>query len=320
MLSPQSDVSQEAGVVKDPTSGDAPSKFEIRQLVFGVAAVAAEGIMSLLCVDDSEVYGELSKGVDALIEEVQKNGTEEDIECFDYVVNKEAGSSSLLSGQGYKRDCDRITGDVLQDRQIDDPAAPGGRRGMRIDDFANLEIAKKCKLTKAEVIALRFYTTNGFKTINNPLRDLERLKKGKPHPLPIMVWLLQNAVKKMRTQAANSDNHLQEFDLYRGMSNVEIESDFLSKGGTELAPMSTTEKMAIAIKFSSEGTHAVLLRVRTTGFMNLGAQLGWLSVYPFEVEYLYPPATFLKPLRSKPYVFKIGSVTFHVADVEPQLS
>ena len=56
-----------------------------------------------------------------------------------------------------------------------------------------------------------------------------------------------------------------------------------------------------------------------TGFMNRGAQLGWLSVYPFEVEYLYPPVTFLKPLRPKPYDFQVGDVNLHVIDVEPQL-
>ena len=190
---------------------------------------------------------------------------------------------------------------------------------MRINDFANLEIAKECKLTKAEVIALRFYTTSGFKTINNALRDRDRLQRGETHPLPIMVWLLQNAVKKMRTQAANSDTCMQPLDLYRGMSNVVFESEFMSKGGTELAPMSTTKDMAMAIKFLSEGFRSVLLRVRTTGFMNRGAQLGWLSVFPFEVEYLYPPATFLKPLRPKPYVFQIGKITFQVVDVEPQL-
>ena len=62
---------------------------------------------------------------------------------------------------------------------------------------------QQCKLTKAEVIALRFYTTSGFKNVNTPLRDYDRLKRGEPHPLPIMVWLLQYAVKKIRTQAAN---------------------------------------------------------------------------------------------------------------------
>ena len=83
--------------------------------------------------------------------------------------------------------------------------------------------------------------------------------------------------------------------------------------------MSTTEDLTIAIKYAATGKHSVLLRVRTKGFMTLGAQLMWISAFPFEVEFLYPPATFLKPLRARPYVFNIDDITFHVVDVEPQL-
>ena len=103
------------------------------------------------------------------------------------------------------------------------------------------------------------------------------------------------------------------------MGNVSLESEFLKKGGTEVSPMSTTEDLTIAIKYAATGKHSVLLRVRTKGFMNLGAQLMWVSAFPYEVEFLYPPATFLKPLRAQPYVFKIGDITFHVVDVEPQV-
>ena len=46
----------------------------------------------------------------------------------------------------------------------------------------------------------------------------------------------------------------------------------------------------------------------------------WLSAFPFEEEPLYPPATYLKPLRTGPRGFKIGNTTFVVVDVEPQLS
>ena len=117
---------------------------------------------------------------------------------------------------------------------------------------------------------------------------------------------------------------MEKRDLYRGMSNVELQSEFLRIGGTELAPMSTTSDLKIAIEYggglSSTGSHSVLLRVRTTGFMNFGAQLKWLSAFPFEEELLYPPITFLKPLRPKPREFKIGKATFKVIDVEPQLS
>ena len=190
---------------------------------------------------------------------------------------------------------------------------------MILDDFVNSDLAKMCKLTKPEVLALRFYTTAGFRSINNPLRNVDRRKRHEAHPLPIMVFLLHSGVKKLRTFAANSTSAMDKIDLFRGMANVALESGFMLNGGTELSPMSTTQDMTIALHYAAEGTQSVLLRVRTTGFMNLGAQLKWLSAFPFEEEFLYPPATFLKPLRPKPLVFKIGNAIFHVVDVEPQL-
>jgi hypothetical protein len=289
-------------------------------LVFGHAKVDSEGLMSLLCVDESEVYGELSRGLEALDEEMEKKGTDDDKVCYQYVRHQEAGSLEKGWQHGWKCDCDRDTGKLLPERQIDDLAAPGGKRGMRLDDFANHATAKKCKLTKPEVLTLRFYTTAGFRSINNPLRDMDRLGRHEAHPLPIMVLLLSSAVKKLRTAFAEDDQVNSDFDLYRGMDNVSLESEFLKKGGTEVSPMSTTEDLTIAIKYATAtGKHSVLLRVRTKGFMTIGAQLMWISAFPFEVEFLYPPATFLKPLRARPYVFKIGDITFHVVDVEPQL-
>ena len=64
----------------------------------------------------------------------------------------------------------------------------------------------------------------------------------------------------------------------------------------------------------------MVTRSHTTGFMTLGAQLKWISAFPFEEELLYPTGTFLKIGRPKPRIFKIGDATFHVVDVEPQLS
>ena len=55
---------------------------------------------------------------------------------------------------------------------------------MRLDYFANHATAKKCKLTKPEVLALRFYTTAGFRSINDPLRDMDRKGRHEAHPLP----------------------------------------------------------------------------------------------------------------------------------------
>jgi hypothetical protein len=55
---------------------------------------------------------------------------------------------------------------VLESRQVDDSNAPGDKRGKRLSDFMAHPIARFCELTQAEVFALRFYTTAGFKCIN----------------------------------------------------------------------------------------------------------------------------------------------------------
>jgi hypothetical protein len=49
------------------------------------------------------------------------------------------------------RDCDPFTGKVLESRLVDDPSAPGGKRGMRFADFMLHPIVLLCQLTEAEV-------------------------------------------------------------------------------------------------------------------------------------------------------------------------
>ena len=47
--------------------------------------------------------------------------------------------------------------------------------------------------------------------------------------------------------------------LWRGMRNLQVSKDFLSKGGTELAPMSTTADLKIAVRYSRGATAGVLI-------------------------------------------------------------
>ena len=177
------------------STGD--DKSGIRELIFGLPTYAAEGICSLLCVEDFEVYTNLGRGIDALDEEMENNGTDVDKECYKYVKEEEAGKNNktfLNNGKDpWKRDCDRNDGTVLPERQVDDPNEPGGKRGMRLDDFANSEMAKTCKLSKPEVLALRFYTTAGFKTINTNLRDETRRERAAKASNAGLKWTIDGA-------------------------------------------------------------------------------------------------------------------------------
>ena len=49
--------------------------------------------------------------------------------------------------------------------------------------------------------------------------------------------------------------------------------------------------------------------------MSHGANIGFLSVYPGEKEVLYPPLTYLRPIRM--YEETIGTTVYKVVEVEP---
>ena len=110
-----------------------------------------------------------------------------DKECLAYVLEQEAGSSSLTFQGGLQRDCDG-QGRVLRSRLT------AGGRGMRLADFLDHPSAKLAKLKEAHVGALRFYTTAAFRTINNGLRDQQRYGAGRPHPLPVTVAFIREAL------------------------------------------------------------------------------------------------------------------------------
>jgi hypothetical protein len=97
--------------------------------------------------------------------------------------------------------------------------------------------------------------------------------------------------------------------------NVEISEDFKLHGGTELACMSTSTSKDIVAGYANSEMPLVF-RVVSDNFMNCGADVSWLSVYPSENEVLYPPLTFLKYDGTVPIKNSSGMVV----NVSPSLS
>jgi len=106
--------------------------------------------------------------------------------------------------------------------------------------------------------------------------------------------------------------------LYRGMRDVKLPPSFLTFGGTEVAPMSTTADLKVAVRYS-QSSCSVLLRLRIDSFITCGADISYLSAFPAESEYLYPPLPYLKPTGDKPISVTCGDSTFTVVDVEPHI-
>lgn len=121
-------------------------------------------------------------------------------------------------------------------------------------------------------------------------------------------------------KVANEDASLGPRELWRGLSNVKPHPKFWSHGGLILSPMSTSVERKVALEYAlKEGTNALILRLEIPRFGGSGAPLEWVSCYPDEAEYLYPPLCMLnEPKRSK-LVMRHGSSKFTIACVEPRI-
>ena len=104
-----------------------------------------------------------------------------------------------------------------------------------------------------------------FRFLNGPLRDASFGFGKKPHPLPITMNNLNEGIKKLRAvYVIKAKEHATEtVRLWRGMRNLDVGDKFLSNntGGTEVAPMSTTTDMRVAVHYGlSAGSLLFLLK------------------------------------------------------------
>ena len=295
----------------------APVRFSasIVYLRFGARAAAAHGILELLNAEDpAAVQRGVAEGFDAIEREVMANGTDVDRECFDYVARRAAGSSAtLFANSPYPRDCD--ANGVRRDR------VTASGEGMLLADFRSHPHATAARLTLVHVLVLRLYSTAAFVTINQPLRETTNKKaRAAPHPFPVTVMLLAEAIKKLRAVPAVAVNgsgagEANTVELWRGLRDAVVPEEFINGGGTENAPMSTTRSLQVAMRYSASAM-PMLMRFKVGTFMQLGADLGFVSAFPDENEVLYPPLTYLQSV-SPPAELRVGDVTFTIVDVEP---
>jgi len=249
-------------------------------ITVGKPGSAARGLDACLKLDKRELHERLSRGVDAIVSEVAACGDAEVQECLDYVLHRPAGSSPLVfPNSPYPRDSDA-------DGLRADRKRPDGL-GCVLEDFVHSDEACHAELTVAHVVALRLYSTAAFKALNAPLRDFKRTEA---HPLAATVCLLAEGIKKLR--ALDTENR--PLDLWRGMRNLSASGTFESSGGTEFALMSTTSDPVVAVKYAL-GTSSLLFKLRADSFMDRGADIAFLSAFPSEREYVFPPLTYLKP-------------------------
>ena len=119
------------------------------------------------------------------------------------------------------------------------------------------------------------YTSSSYPCFNRPLRE-----RQKPHPFAMSVYYLADGLKKLRAVAAQIDpeGFTKEVVLWRGMQDLTLDKDeFAKKGGTELAPMSTSHSQSVAFKYAA--SHAPLVfKYKTLNGMQRGASIEFLSL------------------------------------------
>lgn len=170
-----------------------------------------------------------------------------------------------------------------------------GNGGKTLAVFQAMPQAARAGLSLSEVAGLRLYTSSTFRVINGPLR-----KRIKPHPLAATTMLISNALKKLRANHMKVDGtKFRGMYLWRGMRDMGINEDFLTQGGSELACMSTSSDLGVVAGYANSAS-PLIFRIKVDSPMELGAELGWISLFPGESEWLYPPLTFIKPMYMQP--------------------
>ena len=97
-------------------------------------------------------------------------------------------------------------------------------------------------------------------------------------------------------------------------------------GRRRYAPMSTTSDLSIALQYSGGVKTRLIFKLLTSSFMERGAPLQFLSAFPDEVEYLYPPLTFLEPVPGQKETINVTlpdedyEVSFTIIEVIPHFS
>jgi hypothetical protein len=263
-----------------------------KELICGEFEHAANGLYRLLNVDEDDVNDWTKEGIKAMEKEVKRLGDKDVSEHLSYILNEPSSEKTYSNG--------------VRDK---------GRNGMRLVDFVRHENATVAGLKEAEVAALRLYTTIAYKAINDPLRDQDRIASGQPHPLPVTAALIARAIRKLRAVGAKEAAATEKLLLYRGMRNLVPGDKFIKKGGTELAPMSTTTDIKTAVSYSMS-PESLIFRIVTTNNLQRGADLQWVSAFAGEAEVLYPPLTYLQP-TGRSQVVELDGRRFTVVEVNP---
>jgi hypothetical protein len=196
-----------------------------------------------------------------------------------------------------------------------------GHDGFTLERFLEEPKCKNAELILPEVLALRLYTSKAFREVNGPLRNRanptqKNTKQWKKHPVPLpaTTYFISSAVTKLQGLLIAG---FQAFDLWRGLANMDdLTPEYMQSGGHELACMSTSKSRLQCCHYA-RSSQPLILKFRVETHRNVGADISFVSMFPSEEEYLYPPLTHLKPVGEADLVDKDKNVIGRLVTVVP---
>ena len=252
---------------------------------------ADSDLRDMLGLVDNVTFGTcMQDPLKAMESEWKTMGSKKDYANFEYVVKGKAGIPDSIP-QHVKESFDKgkYHGGNLNAEDFDK-----GHTGWTLDDFCSMTSSQHAGLQREHVVALRLYTSDSFPLFNEGMR-----KKKRPHPIKTTMYVLDEALKKLRKVKAteNRTEYNKIKHLWRGMKDMTLDFEkFKKEGGTELAPMSTSDDDNIAREYASQGhtngRMGLIFELITQGHTR-GLDITDFSMYPKEREFLYPTLTYL---------------------------
>jgi hypothetical protein len=187
-----------------------------KSIKMGQPQDATHGLPTLMGVGDTEIATFLLQGEGAIEREFVTHGSPKDQENFAKIV-----------GGSY----------------VDSSGACKTMEELMVHPHAVM-----AKLRRPHVLALRLYTTDSYRRINDPLRQEP---PQRPHPFAATTYFISEGIKLLRAVAASLPDAHTTVTYWRGMKDLGLTMEFMQKGGTEFACMSTSASQEIAVTFAA---------------------------------------------------------------------
>ncbi len=173
-----------------------------------------------------------------------------------------------------------------------------GRKATDLKEAMEHRLAKAVSLKKAEVISLRLYTGPMYMLYNAVLRKFPKavLESLLGNRYESTIFCIISGISKLSKATYIPPDRR----VFRGLGGMLLPDEFWSvqeggfRGGIEWGLMSTTTNREVAVQYSGMDKQRGVVFEIAVGRVDIGANLSWVSQYPGEEEYLFPPLTFLE--------------------------